>query len=530
MPPGDNAITEFPAFTFLYADPHAHLFALPIALLCLGWAFSVALSRARWSSPWSVFLGFFLGAMAIGSLRPTNTWDFPTYLALGCVALAFGIWQNNLDGFFLRFRILHPLAGLPQFSKRLTITLVSQGALVCLSVLLYKPYTQWYGQAYSSIEAWKGPITPFTAYFTHWGLFLFIIVSWMVWETREWMAKTPASSLKKLNPYLEVIGGCAVLLILLTALLVIKFPAAADGTQPGSLPFGRGAVIAAISLPLAAWAGVLLLRPKLPAAKRIVLFLVGTCLIITIFVEVYVLRGDIGRQNTVFKLYLQAWTMYAVCAGACLAWLYASFRRWSNGWYYTWQIAFAFLFFSALLFPLLATTAKIKDRMVPEAPRTLDGMDFMQYASYAWIDRTMDLSQDYRAIRWMQDHVQGSPAIVEANSRNLYRWYNRFAIYTGLPDVAGWEWHQQQQRAVNPSTWVSQRINEIDEFYNTTDIERALDFLRKYNVKYIVLGQLEQASYSGPGLEKFSENEGNLWQKVYQDQDTTIYQVVDPQQ
>lgn len=525
MPPGDNAITEFPAFTFLYADPHAHLFALPIALLCLGWAFSTAFNRASWSSFASGLLGFFLGGLAIGSLRPTNTWDFPTYLALGCLALAYGSWQNNPEEVFLRSRILRHLSGLPKISKRLFLVAAGPVLLAAISVLLYQPYMRWYGQAYSSIDPWAGPVTPFSAYFTHWGLFLFIIVTWMAWETREWLASTPHSSLNKLAPYREIIVLSVILLVVLTLLLVIKFPEQAETPQPSKLPFGKGAVIALVALPLAGWAGTLLLRPKLPIAKRLVLFLIGTCLVITVFVEVYVLRGDIGRQNTVFKLYLQAWTLYAVCAGACLAWLFGSFRKWSGGWYYSWQAAFAFLAFAAMLFPLLATTAKIKDRMVPEAPHTLDGMDYMKYASYAWIDRTMDLSQDYQAIRWMQENIQGSPVIVEANSRNLYRWYTRFTIYTGLPNVVGWEWHQQQQRMVNPSTWVSQRINEVDEFYYTTDLTLAADFLKKYNVRYIIVGQLELASYPDAGLEKFAGASGTLWDPVYQEKETTIYKV-----
>ena len=56
----------------------------------------------------------------------------------------------------------------------------------------------------------------------------------------------------------------------------------------------------------------------------------------------------------------------------------------------------------------------------------------------------------------------GSPVIVEANTPE-YRWGNRFTIYTGLPGVVGWNWHQRQQRAVVPSEWVTERIDEISE-------------------------------------------------------------------
>ncbi|MCA9973618.1 MAG: hypothetical protein KC425_25570, partial [Anaerolineales bacterium] len=42
--PGETQpITEFPFFTFLYGDLHAHMIALPLTLLALGWAISLAL-------------------------------------------------------------------------------------------------------------------------------------------------------------------------------------------------------------------------------------------------------------------------------------------------------------------------------------------------------------------------------------------------------------------------------------------------------------------------------------------------------
>jgi len=53
---------------------------------------------------------------------------------------------------------------------------------------------------------------------------------------------------------------------------------------------------------------------KLLIDPKAVLFLIGTALLITIVVEVLVVSGDIGRQNTIFKFYMQAWILLAVSA------------------------------------------------------------------------------------------------------------------------------------------------------------------------------------------------------------------------
>jgi uncharacterized membrane protein len=149
----------------------------------------------------------------------------------------------------------------------------------------------------------------------------------------------------------------------------------------------------------------------------------------------------------------------------------------------------------------LGGIAKIKDRMAPEAPHTLDGMAFMKYAKYDDLGIRMDLNQDYQAIRWLQENVIGSPVIIEGNMPE-YHWGTRNTIYTGLPNVVGWNWHERQQRSRSAETLIYDRISEVNEFYMETDLQKAKAILDKYGVKYIIVGQLERALYPGPGLDK----------------------------
>ncbi len=526
-------ITEFPIFTFLYADLHAHMIAMAIAMLAIAWAVAVLMGKARWQSLAAGVGSIILGGLAIGALYPTNLSDIYTYLPIGMVALGYSLY---------RYADISRLPRLPHFSatfKRLALAVLAALLLAILSYGLYLPYRLWYAQPYSAVIPWNGTHTPIVSYLTHWGLFLFVIISWMVWETREWMANTPLASLRKLERYSSLIILFLLLLFLACLLLSVRIPGIESISLLDKIPIGRGAALAWFILPLAAWAGILILRPGQSDAKRLVLFLVGTGLLITLMVEVVVVQGDIGRMNTVFKFYMQVWLLFAVSSAAALGWLLEPVRQWLPGWRIAWRVAFGFLVFSAALFTLYGTMAKIQDRWVTSAPHALDGMAYMPYATYfedyptlnpnTPINQsglTMDLSQDYRAIRWMQENVQGSPVIVEANSPNLYRWYTRFTIYTGLPGVLGWQWHEQQQRAVNPSEWVTKRLNDIAQFYTTVDTDYVKQFLSLYNVQYIVVGQLEEVTYPGPGLDKFSAFTGNLWKQVYHDKDTTIYEVI----
>jgi uncharacterized membrane protein len=209
---------------------------------------------------------------------------------------------------------------------------------------------------------------------------------------------------------------------------------------------------------------------------------------------VVVLVGDIGRMNTVFKFYLQVWTLFSMAGSAALVWLLADLPAWGLQVRRAWTVAFGAVLFGAALYPLTATRAKIQDRMAPATPLSLDGMAFMATATYDDLGKSIPLEGDYHAIQWMQDHVDGSPVIVEAQLPE-YRWGSRYSIYTGLPTVLGWNFHQRQQRAAAESTDIFARVQDIWNFYLTPSTSDALTFLSRYDVQYVVVGELERLYY-----------------------------------
>ncbi len=90
-----NSINEFPYFSVLYGDLHAHTLAMPFAFLLVAVWGSYYLSKASkpfdWYQDWLVFLtaGFLLGGITF-----LNTWDVLTWLTLGGLALL----VRNLGG------------------------------------------------------------------------------------------------------------------------------------------------------------------------------------------------------------------------------------------------------------------------------------------------------------------------------------------------------------------------------------------------------------------------------------------------
>jgi YYY domain-containing protein len=256
--------------------------------------------------------------------------------------------------------------------------------------------------------------------------------------------------------------------------------------------------------------------------------LVATALAITAGVEVIVLKGDIGRMNTVFKFYVQVWLLLSISVGVMLTLMVR--RAWGSRWLVSTSgarqaiaIVLALVLVSTLVYPLMGIPAKLAFRFNP-LPPTLDGMQYMQTAKYEDNNKDLQLPDDFKAINWMLDNISGSPVIVEGIAP-LYHWRSRVSIYTGLPTVLGWDWHQKQQRG-DFGYMVDDRGRDVDAIFTSPDADAKLRLLRKYGVQYVYVGGQERAFYSAAGIARFDSMVGSSLERIYQEGAVTIYRVV----
>jgi YYY domain-containing protein len=557
--PGESVITEFPFFTFLYADLHAHLIAMPLTFLSLSAALAFVKGAERpdgtWGHGWRGLLApvglIFLWALVIGAMRTTNSWDVPPHLLVALGALAIAAFAQRK-------------AGGVGFLRSVWSVTWKFGLLFVLGWwLLYRPFWASYGSYYNSIATWTGTRTPIWAFLVVHGLFLFAIVSYLLARTfgrRDGYRPDPLlrrlrltlryrDRSERLHEAARLAGvrhlplgvlAWVVLGLLVLAELFFLIPGLISFTRadPAAVEAGayayRGLSVLALGLPVAGLGLLLLFRPRVSPTERLWTFLVLLGLAMALGVEVIVLQGDIGRMNTVFKFYMQVWLMWGVAAAAALAWLapWARPQLWLRLGHQgrnLWLGVLLVLLLFAALYPPLATSAKVHDRFDANAGLGLDGWAYMETATYYDPQpgsQPYQLKWDLEAMRWLLDNVVGSPVILEGQTPE-YRWGSRYSINTGLPTVLGWNWHQRQQRAAADDQQVWARANDVQTMYNTPIVGQVRQMLQQYNVRYVIVGPLERTYYDPAGLAKFDVmvTEGSL-QVVYSNEQVTIYEVL----
>jgi YYY domain-containing protein len=552
----DGTINEFPYFSFLFADLHPHMMSIPftiaalvvaLGMLCSSmWpdqrpssvepdepAFGLGQSVRSWvaSLPRSE-LGeraalVVLAAAVTGALYPINTWDYPTYLLItgGTIFLvdalgsAVAATSSGTLGWRISFAVLRRAA-------------VTMAAVVVLGRLIYLPFISHYQVPNSGFDPWLDRSAPDTYLIIH-GLFLFVIGSYIVADLlnddRSHRFTLPLPSTLTFGSNDAGDSGRAVHV----------------ETSPVEIRWSLSGLIAIMLVLLGGislWAdsisGMLVAMIALVTLEVInrerepaFLFLCGltlAALFISFGVEHYTLRGDIGRMNTVFKFYLQVWVLLGLAAAVFLVLFLDRLRR-QMSWFVRgpWLIVFAVLVAASLVYPVYATSARLDDRF-SDLPGTLDGMAYMDEATFVDGPDGLEpssilLLQDRVAIDWLRENVEGSPVVLEAVTP-LYRWGSRVSVYTGLPTVIGWDWHQTQQRPGMQNLIDQRKADVATIFGETRSFESIRPLLDRYGVAYIYVGPLERAYYPESALAKFDEAVANgLLELVYDQNGVKIF-------
>ena len=471
-----EVIDEFPFFSFLLGDVHPHVLAAPFVLLWVAWAYNLYRGGARGRGPegltWPHFL---LTGLLAGGLAFLNTWDFPMALALGFLALLLrgfhygrplwgnlarglrqaALWSLLAVGLYLPFHwsfssqvkgllpnLLHPTRGFHLW--------VMFGPLLVPLFLVLLAWRRHLGLPWSEVLRKGG--TPAVGLWL--GLFL---ASWlMAWagllffpQSLQWLHAVGAVDLGQLlrAAFLRHLSTLATPLTLI-ALMGLGLAVALRARR-----FPETAYLAL----LAAWAATLVLVPN----------------------HLYVWDHFGTRMNTVFKLYYQAWWLWAVVAAAGSIW---GFRRgwdapgpttwWRHG---LWLLAVA----AGLVYTALALPNKTNNFHPPQG-WTLDGS--------AHFRRTAP--EEWAAARYLWRAPLGTVAEAVGGS---YSQYARMATYSGQPNVLGWPGHEIQWRG--DAQPLGSREADMARLYTTSSWSQAKAILDRYGIRYVVVGTLERTKY-----------------------------------
>lgn len=223
-----------------------------------------------------------------------------------------------------------------------------------------------------------------------------------------------------------------------------------------------------------------------------VLVLAGAGLLVVselVYAQVYPFDPNAPRWNTVYKLYMHVWVLWAPAAGIAAlevlgrarAALDVDERGRIEGLRGGLTIGVVVvLLLSASTFGVLGTGASLAPLVETGGPVHLDGTRHVE--TYH--------PQEAPIIEWVNER-EGTPTIVTEPGRDPYSWTSPLSSLTGVPTVVGWD-HEIGYRG---EAAYRTRARDVDVIYETDDPESRAALLRKYDVEYVYVGPSERETY-----------------------------------
>jgi YYY domain-containing protein len=516
-PQGISPITEFPFFSFLLGDNHPHVLALPFALLAIGLSLNLFIRpsdppattpASPWWNPFAFvfknrWFDFIFYSLCLGALGFLNTWDMPIYI--GLVVLAYGVKlyfeTHSINAeFFLRL---------------ISLSVVLLLACVGLYIFFYISF----GSQAGGILPYIFPPTRLPQYLVMFGTFIFIAAGYLA-VSYVWLARK-ASKTNSIRVFLRTwLGMVAISIgIVLFVFLLAGFSAAGRQLISGNAgdsvvqsilggmtmaEFLSVYVLARISNPylflllsvlISLAASSLYLTAHIVEADNQqeshiqsqgeafskILLLIGLAL--TLSVEFLYLRDSFGvRMNTVFKFYYQGWLMLGLASAFGFYWMMNNAAGVIGKAGRSIFLAISLLLIAAgMVYPVMASASRVQGfQTIPN----LDGTSNLSKSN----------PDDWAAINWLRQQaispgIVSLPVILEAPGKS-YNYEGRISAFSGYPAVLGWALHESQWRGNYDEQ--AKREPDIETIFTTADGSLALDLLRKWQVKYLIIGSVER--------------------------------------
>jgi len=503
---GDYTIEEFPFYSYLVGDLHAHVCSMIVVLLIFALAVTLV-SKVLDRDLEPQFYSFLLKpeyiaiAILLGIAQMTNYWDFMIYFIFGSMlllvvntyrsekfstvfgAVLFFVVTGGILGIYLisaHNPIIHTLlqiilfaaamAACWKFPCALTRTSAGMSFFFAAASVVSLPFNFCFDMISNSIAACVNHSSLYQLYIL-WGTHVIICVTFLVFIIV--FRNTPSEKKSK------------------------KTSAEPSYASPVEKFFKeRNPIDVLVSGSIVV--GILLL----------------------IFPEIFYVRdiytGGYLRSNTMFKFTYAGFIILSICM--IYAVMRLMFIKTRDGNFSTTAFVISIIFCFMLLVPAHYTIESLKQRsgeLVRENFKTLDGTAYLDdYTSPNMNNVRPGNLNDYQAcIEWFNEEVDGDPVILEAYGLS-YTDNNIVSAYTGLPSVCGWQTHEWLWRfhgIVDPETdllisdpdydvwelYLTPRHTDIDLIYTSNDPDTVYSLLKKYDVAYVVIGDMERSKYSG---------------------------------
>ena len=511
----EGPITEFPFFTFILGDFHAHGISFHTMLLAmtLGFFFPAAQVKAQNRPGNTIPIGVsvaLLLSFLLAITAMTNMWDAPM---LGLLVFV-----------ILTVRFLVSGRSQPAAARMAVWICVIIGAM---ALVFLAPYLRTFrlpvgtardpGAFYIGPLKWLGEshLSEFKDYMMHFGFLaipvvlaiharlIFHIKGMKILKQRGWANSFGASYLVALLVFLFAQRYFLLLFLgamICSALVLLRMETRNWEDRVIILTSEAG--------------GNLVPEHRLYAA---IAGLAAVGFFLSLFVELWVIEdsyvGPYERYNTVFKAYNVIWLLYGICFAGCtsaflsqVAETWKSPKRRQTVW--IWAGLLGFLIAGAI-YPVAATGVRVHRharRLSSERRDRLPaGSVFDATRYYASVN-----PDEYRLLELIDSHVAGRPVVAEGcRLRKVsYTLQSRIATFAGVRTVLAWPPHESNWRGVVDSSfhpgqavWIEdemrQRTEDLHALYTSADEAMIRQILSRYQIEYIIIGDWERALY-GP--------------------------------